>query len=181
LTCIVLTLAAVYIPAAFAQDTASPVFSRADGRITVPVPGADGWECLEQSSEDGVTVAVAKCRRSAEGEFFFLLAKVYSVPADQVLGAEELSTRIYRLNYEGFFDTLTYLRSELAVVGAHSGWETEFDAVHNSRGQIHKIERAVVVGQSVFLWSAEGNPALFPNFEAEIARWWAETRFTDLP
>ena len=171
----------VLVPVAFAQDTAGAVFSRSDSRIVVPIPGPEGWECLEQASEDGVTVVVAKCRRVVEGEFFFLLAKIYAVPADQVLSAEELSNGVYRLNYEGFFDTVTWQRSEAAMVGQHSGWETEFDAVHSSRGTIHKIERAVVLGESVFLWSAEGNPALFPVFESEIARWWSETRFPELP
>jgi hypothetical protein len=158
------------------------VFYSADERINAPVPPGEGWEFVQaQETQDGVTVSIVKCRRTAATEFFFLNARVYNVPSDVVQTAQELASTIYRNNHEHFFATVTYTSSSAVDHRGHAAWEVTFDATHAARGAVRKIERVIVLENLVFILSAEGEPSLFDQMAPAIQQWMDEVVFADLP
>jgi hypothetical protein len=148
------------------------------GRISVPVPDGDGWECIEEQHGEGEAAAIAvRCRRADPHEFLFFAAKTHRQPEDQRVDAETVLMSLYRADNEGFFDRLEYTRSEAATLAGAQGWEAELTAEHARLGSIHKRERLAIVGDRVLAVSAEGSPALWDRHAAQMQRWFADVEF----
>jgi hypothetical protein len=166
-------------PDAFTPLAAAPGrFASTDGRITVPIPAGEGWECLQDQHGEGAAAAVAlRCRRVDPGELLFFAAKTHRQPPDQRVDAETLLMSLYRADNEGFFQTVEYRASEPATLAGVSGWEAELDAEHERYGSVRKRERVAIVGHRVFAISAEGRPDLWQVHEAAITEWFASVEF----
>ena len=157
------------------------MFTSADGLVAAPRPVGDGWDCVEQTGgEPGQEATLIKCRHVDRARFFFVMAKDYAVPADQVRTAEELATRVFPTTYQKLFQS-----HEIREVGpvSHAGvpaYELHMDAVHASVGAIRKRERVLTRGNHVFVLSAEGLPDVFADESATIEAWFTGARFKNL-
>lgn len=153
-------------------------FVSVEGRIRVPIPSGEGWECLQEQHGDGPSAAVAvRCRRVDPGELIFFAAKTHRQPPEQRVDAETLLMSLYRADNEGFFDTVEYITSAPAELAGAQGWEAELEASHERYGVIRKRERVAIVGNRIFAISAEGRPELWATHEAAIAEWFASVEF----
>ena len=173
-------------PALPASGSAAPSHraewhSTKDGRIKAQKPPGPGWECVDQQASQGNSEArYVKCRRSAPGEFFFLMAKEYTVPQGSRLSAKVLCTQEYKKHYEKRFSKVRYKRSGPATLAGIQGYEAELEASHAKVGDIRKLERVAVQGSRVLLVSAEGRLADYAKLEQEIEEWFSATRFAPL-
>ncbi|MFY0533668.1 hypothetical protein [Nannocystis pusilla] len=80
------------------------LFASKDGLVAAPRPSGDGWECVEQTAaEPGQETTLIKCRHTDKARFFFLLAKDYAVPPDQVRSAEQLANEVFPATYQKLF------------------------------------------------------------------------------
>lgn len=153
-------------------------FVSGDGRISVPLPPGEGWECLEESHGEAEAAAVAvRCRRQNPREFMFFAAKTHRQPVDQRVDAETVLMSLYRADNEAFFDTVEYQRDGPATLAGARGWESELAATHARLGKIRKRERLAIVGDRVFAISAEGQPALWDAHAEALEAWFADVRF----
>jgi hypothetical protein len=173
-----LAAAAATAPGAVRGD--SGAIESKDGQVTAARPSGLGWECLQQEASEPIPVTLVKCRRTVAGEFFFMLAKVYEVPADQVVPAHDLVTRVYPKDYAKLFDRHTVRGTTKVTHQKNKGLEIRVDAHHKERGDITKVERVFTKGQRVFLVSAEGAPAQFTAHKADIAAWFKSAHFKAL-
>jgi len=164
---------------AFTPLSAAPGrFVSADGRIAVPIPEGEGWECLQDQHGQGPGAAVAlRCRRVDAGELLFFAAKTHRQPPEQAVDAKTLLMSLYRADNEGFFAHVEYRADGPAELGGAPGWEAELEASHERYGTIRKRERVAIVGHRIFAISAEGRPALWKRHEAEINAWFATVEF----
>lgn len=161
---------------------AADLFTSADGLVAAPRPPGDGWECVEQtSSEPGNEATLIKCRRTDRERFFFLMAKDYAVPADQVRSAEELATHVFPTTYQKLFQSHEVRESKAVDHAGKPAYELRIEAVHASMGPIRKHERVITQGNHVFVLSAEGKPEVFDGEAAAIAAWFSGARFKNLP
>jgi hypothetical protein len=145
-----------------------------DGRVRVPVPEGEGWECLEERIGEGEAGATAlRCRRSDPREFLFMAAKVSRQPADQRTDARTLLMSLYRADNERFFASVEYLRDGPAALGGASGWEAELATTHAQAGVVHKWERVAIVGDRIYAVSAEGRTQDWDPHAEVIAAWFA--------
>lgn len=153
-------------------------FTSSDGLVGAPRPSGDGWECVEQTATDpGQEATLIKCRHTDRSRFFFLMAKDYSVPPEQVRPAEELATQVFPATYQKLFQSHQIRGSkpvDHAGVPAH---ELDIEAVHASMGPIRKRERVFIKGTHVFVISAEGKPEEFDAEAAAITAWFAGAAF----
>lgn len=169
-------------PATPAPPPAADLFTGKDGLISVPRPAGDGWECVEQvASEPGQEASLIKCRHTDRARFFFLMAKDYSVPADQIRSAEELATRVFPTTYEKLFASHEIRETRAVTHAGKPAHELQLDAVHASMGKIRKRERVITHDNRVFVLSAEGMPDVFDAEAAAIEAWFAGVRFKNLP
>lgn len=173
-----LAAAAVSAPRAVRCD--SGLITSKDGQVSAARPSGLGWECLQQEAAEPFPVTLVKCRRTVEGEFFFMLAKVYEVPADQVLPSHDLVTRVYPKDYAKLFERHTVRATSKATHQKNKGYEIRLDAHHKERGDISKVERVFTKGQRVFLLSAEGAPAQLTAHKSDIAAWFKSAHFKAL-
>ncbi|MFV8755667.1 hypothetical protein ACNOYE_34380 [Nannocystaceae bacterium ST9] len=166
-------------PDAFTPLLASPGrFVSDEGRISVPIPSGDGWECLQEQHGRGPSAALAvRCRRVDPSELLFFAAKTHRQPPEQRVDAETLLMSLYRADNEAFFATLEYRSSGPAELAGAAGWEAELDATHERYGVVRKRERVAIVGDRVFAISAEGRPALWQEHAAAIEQWFASVEF----
>jgi hypothetical protein len=166
-----------------ASAAAAPIEQvvHSDGSIRAPKPSGDGWNCREQTaSQDGSTARLVKCSRTAEGEFFFMVAKKYSVPESEVMAPEALFDGPYRRSYEKLFESFT-IESRGPVEQQGKRWyEVQIKAEHAAKGSITKTERVLTKGVDVYLLSAEGSPKDFARFAAEREAWMSKAEFTEL-
>jgi hypothetical protein len=150
----------------------------ASGRISVPIPAGDGWECLEERHGDEEAAAVAlRCRRENPREFLFFAAKTHRQPVDQRADAETVLMSLYRADNEAFFTTVEYTDSHPAQLAGAQGWEAELLAEHERLGPIRKRERLAIVGDRVFAISAEGAPDPWQRHAEAIEAWFAGVEF----
>lgn len=153
-------------------------FLDARGRISVPIPIGDGWECLEDQHGEGEAAAIAvRCRRADPREFLFFAAKTHRQPRDQRTDAETVLMSLVRAENEAFFERVEYLSSHGATLAGAPGWESELLAVHARLGEIRKRERLAIVGDRIVAISAEGSPSLWEQHREHIERWFAEVEF----
>lgn len=153
-------------------------FVSADGRVSVPLPAGDGWECLEETHGDGPAAALAvRCRRADPSQFLFVAAKTHRQPADQRVDAETLLMTLYRADNEAFFESVEYVSNGPTSVAGAPGWESELEATHARLGTIHKRERVAIVGDRVFAISAEGGTSLWRAHAPVLDDWFDEVRF----
>jgi hypothetical protein len=153
-------------------------FTSDDGRIAVPIPAGEGWECLQEQHASGPGAAVAvRCRRVDPRELLFFAAKTHRQPPEQRVDAETLLMSLYRADNEAFFQQVEYRTNGPATLAGASGWEAELDASHERYGAIRKRERLAIVGDRVFAISAEGRPELWAAHEAALGEWFASVEF----
>lgn len=142
-----------------------------DGRITVWTPDDPEWriEVLTQ----GRAIAF-KCKRTTPGELCFFLAKIYEVPPENIVPAEQLLREVYPQIYGKQFAQVT-LVSAGDFVGDDDAqwWEAHYELVHAQAGAISKLERVRCVGNEIYLTSAEGHTASMLR-HAEAARAWMD-------
>lgn len=153
-----------------------------DGLITVTPPEGPGWEvearALDMPGEGHA--AHVKCRRAVAGEFFFLVAKDYTVPAEQVLPPERLLREVYPRDYARMFDQVKVDVIQPRVLGGHEWWEAGFQLVHARLGPIVKLERVTCAGEHVLTVSGEGAPDAMRAHFATLTAWLDGTRFASL-
>jgi hypothetical protein len=166
-------------PAAAAEPA---LFTSKDGLVAAPRPSGDGWECVEQTAtEAGQEATLIKCRRTDRARFFFLLAKDYAVPPDQVRSAEQLATDVFPSTYQKLFQKFEVLESKPTTRDGRPGHELRISAVHASMGEIRKRELVQTAGNHVFVVSAEGLPDVFDAEASVIEAWFSGARFKNLP
>lgn len=162
-------------PAAAADPA---LFASKDGLVAAPRPAGDGWECVEQTAtEPGQEATLIKCRYTDRTRFFFLLAKDYVVPPDQVRSAEQLATDVFPATYQQLFQKFEVVESKPTTRAGGPGHELRISAVHASMGEIRKRELVQTAGNHVFVVSAEGLPAVFDAEASAIEAWFAGARF----
>jgi hypothetical protein len=158
------------------------LYSSTDGLVAAPRPAGDVWEGLEQgSTQPGQEASLIKCRHTDRERFFFLMAKDYSVPADQVRTPDVLANEVYPTTYKTLFQSYEIKESKPVTVGTRTGHELRIEATHASMGPIRKRERVLTEGNHVFLLSAEGKPDVFDAESAAIEAWFTGARFKHLP
>jgi hypothetical protein len=163
----------------FAQDEKKvKTVTTKDGLITIPRLAEGAWEPKEQAASGA---SLIKLRSTVDGEFYFLMAKEYTVKAEDVASAEKLSKEIYKGSHEKFFKKVTYKRNEKVTWQGHEGWEAELDAVHEKMGDIHKVERVFVDGTHVFVVSGEGRPKDCETHEKDRKTFFDEVVWKSLP
>jgi hypothetical protein len=173
-------------PPAAAPAPAAPaeaaLFASKDGLVAAPRPSGDGWECVEQTGgEPGQETTLIKCRRTDRTRFFFLLAKDYAVPPEQVRSAEQLATDVFPTTYQKLFQKFEVTESKPATRADKPGHELRISATHASMGEIRKREFVQTAGNHVFVVSAEGLPEVFDAESSAIEAWFAGARFKNLP
>lgn len=152
-------------------------FSSRNGQVTVAKPADSSFECVQnQQSRGTVNVTMVKCRKTSGG-FFFMLAKVYNVPSNQVLSAKKLATEVYMASYKRLFRNHRIAKQGPCKIQGHDGYEIELLAEHASKGAIHKKERVAVKGTNVVVVSAEGDPKQVEQNKKIIAAWFQGARF----
>lgn len=176
--------AAAPAPAAAPADAPkTELFTSADGLVAAPRPDGAGWECVEQSAapQPGQEATLIKCRHTDRDRFFFLMAKDYAVPADQVKPPDVLANEVFPATYQKLFQRFEVKQTTPVTVGTRTGHELQIEATHASMGEIRKRERVLTEGTHVFVVSAEGKPEVFDAEAAAIEAWFAGVRFRNLP
>lgn len=169
-------------PAAPAAAAEPELFASKDGLVAAPRPSGDGWECVEQTAtEPGQETTLIKCRHTDKSRFFFLLAKDYAVPPDQVRSAEQLATDVFPSTYQKLFQKFEITESKPTTRDGKPGHELRISAVHASMGEIRKRELVQTAGNHVFVVSAEGLPDVFDAEASAIEAWFSGARFKNLP
>lgn len=160
----------------------SALFASKDGLVAAPRPSGDGWECVEQTAtEPGQETTLIKCRHTDRARFFFLLAKDYAVPPEQVRSAEQLATDVFPATYQKLFQKFEVTESKPITRAGKPGHELKISAVHASMGEIRKRELVQTEGNHVFVISAEGLPDVFDAESSAIEAWFAGARFKNQP
>ncbi|SFE47347.1 hypothetical protein SAMN02745121_04373 [Nannocystis exedens] len=158
------------------------LFASKDGLVAAPRPAGDGWECVEQTAtEPGQEATLIKCRRTDRARFFFLLAKDYVVPPDQVRSPEQLATDVFPATYQKLFQKFEVTESKATTRAGKPGHELRISATHASMGEIRKRELVQTAGNHVFVVSAEGLPDVFDAESSAIEAWFAGAQFKNLP
>lgn len=169
----------VGLPFAHSEDTT--LLQTPDAWVAAPWLQGPAWECrATQEPAKGQAIAMVKCSSKGPDDFFFLVAKDYTVPASSTLSAESLATNVFARQYRQMFRDVQFTRSAAITHSGHPGWENAFDAVSESRGSIRKLERVLVSGNHVLILSAEGNPEDVSSHQAETALWFMDSRFANL-
>lgn len=154
------------------------LFTSSDGLVAAPRPAGEGWECVEQTATDpGAEATLIKCRRTDRSRFFFLMAKDYVVPPEQVRPAGDLADKVFPATYDKLFQSHRVTSSTAVGHAGLPAHELQLEAVHASMGPIRKRERVVVKGTHVFVISAEGKPEVFDAERATIDAWFAGAAF----
>ncbi len=157
------------------------MFTSQDGLVAAPRPPGDGWECVEQVvNEPGQEATLIKCRHTDRTRFFFLMAKDYVVPAEQVRSVEELSTAVFPATYQKLFQSHVITEARAATHAGAPAYDSWIEAVHASMGPIRKRERVITRGTHVFVISAEGMPAAYEAEGAAMEAWFSGARFKNL-
>lgn len=156
-----------------------PRYSSADGSLSAPQPTGDEWECLEQTSNDPPATLI-KCRQRDRARFFFMMAKEYSVPAEEVRSLDGIISEVLPQTYAKLFDSYKITRDEPTMVGKVGARDLWIDAEHASMGSIRKRERLIVQGERVFVVSAEGLRAVFDELAPAVDRWFTGATFSHL-
>ena len=179
-----LTLAALLVPTlAFAQGappTPQPApqpITTTGGEVSVTSPGAD-WQCTPLQGKQGPDSQawMVKCKLMTGG-FFFMVAKVYTVPAADVKTAEQLVKEVYPTHYAKFFAEHAISDVKPISIAGHAGLSYRLTAKHARKGPIRKDEQVAVAGDRVYILSAEGDPAKFAAHAPTFASWAAAASF----
>ena len=168
-------------PAPKTPTTSPPAerYASSNGQISAPRPAGDTWECIEQISEDPVA-ALIKCRQRERDRFFFMMAKEYEVPADEVRSLDGIISQVLPQTYGKIFSSYKITRDEPTMIGSVPARDLWIEAEHASMGSIRKRERMMVQGERVFVVSAEGLATLFDGFAPAIDAWFQGVTFTNL-
>ena len=163
-----------------AKDT-PPVmkpFKTKDGAINVSAPSGPAWDCMDRQVQRGTQkVSMIRCRPKDRSQFFFMIAKVYTVPAKDVMDAKKLVTVQYPKHYKKFFQSHKIVKSGPFKHQNHEGYEIHLQARHSAKGDIMKVERVLVKGTNVLILSAEGAPGPYKKFQPLIKQWFDGARF----
>lgn len=151
------------------------------GLVTVSRPKGEGWKCKQkQTSKGDQSVSLVFCRRADRKNFFFMLAKDYTVPPKQNTTAKRLATEIFPQNYSRFFLGHNILKSAPCSHQNTVGHETELTAHHPRRNEVKKVERVFTKGNHVIILSAEGIPSAYAQWKQTALDWFAGARFKSL-
>ncbi len=153
-----------------------------DGLITVNAPHEEGWavETVAGVVQAGTSTTLVKCKRTVPGEFLFLMAKDYTVPAANVVSAEQLLRELYPASYAKLFTSVKIDGIREKQVNGHAWWEANYSFVHAKMGAITKIERVTCVGTHVLLVSGEGAAADVVKHFGMVANWLDTAEFATL-
>jgi len=165
----------------------APRYGTKDGRVTAAIPAGKGWKprrLARSVPKRGVDVWQIRFSRTVKGEFFYMQAKEYTVPADQIRSAKWLFENPYTRNYNKLFRSFKYTRSTPVKVKRFdksvTGHEVEITAEHARIGTIHKFERILLRGRHVYLVSAEGSPAAYKRYKAAALKFFDSVKFARL-
>ncbi|MGE5182894.1 MAG: hypothetical protein ACM31C_12560, partial [Acidobacteriota bacterium] len=113
-----------------------------DGLITVNAPHEEGWavETVAGVVQAATSTTLVKCKRTVPGEFLFLMAKDYTVPAENVVTAEQLLRELYPASYAKLFASVKLDALRDKQVHGCTWWEASYSFVHAKLGAITKIE-----------------------------------------
>jgi hypothetical protein len=150
-----------------------------DGLITIEPPA--GW-AVEQvvgarAGNDSVTFVKAK---RPPPEFFFLLAKDYTVNPAHIATPEQLLSQIYPALYAKTFEKVKVDAITKRIVGGREWWEAGYQFLHSRLGAIAKLERVTCVADHVLLVSGEGAQSDVRNQLAALSAWMDGARFATL-
>jgi hypothetical protein len=149
-----------------------------DALVRVRDPEGPGWRThLIEANGALMRASEIKCTRTDPGEFFFLIAKDYTVPLDQIASAETLLRQVYPKTYLRMFSRVQLDWLGERVVGDKTWVEAGFQFMHPVRGHVVKVERVMVLGQHVLILSGEGNPADMNRHAATMSAWMERTTF----
>jgi head-tail adaptor len=152
-----------------------------DGLVTVEIPAQAGWAVDATAVDaDGAHVSAIKCKRTEAGEFFFAIAKDYTVAPASVCEPEELVSEIYPVLYAKMFASVTLVAVREMVIAGRVWCEADYRFVHPRLGDIDKRERVTVLDEHVLLVSGEGNPDAMRAHGAMLAAWLDGARFATL-
>ena len=175
-----MTLAALFAPAlAFGQGAAPApqMIATTGGEVSVATPKGD-WQCKPMQGSQGPDnqAWMVKCKLKTGG-FFFMVAKVYTVPATDVKTAEQLVKEVYPSHYAKLFSKQAISAVQPVKIGGHAGLSYRLTAEHAKKGPILKDEHVAVVGNRTYILSAEGDPAAFAAQAPAFASWAASATF----
>lgn len=146
------------------------------GRLEVLQPEGKDWGCdSRKAQQQGSMVSMITCRSTQAGQFFFMTAKWYTVPAEQVLKSEALAKE-YVGHYDKMFREIEVVREGEANLRGHAAYEIELKMSHAKMGKIRKRERFAAVGRGVLLLSAEGREDSYEAMEAAITAWFEHSQ-----
>lgn len=169
-------------PPAADPSPAQERHASSDGKVAAPRPSGDAWECEEKiaGAPDPDTTLI-KCRHRDRARFFFMMAKDYAVPPDEVRTPEGIVRDVLPTTYGKLFERHTITRQEPVLHRGAAGVDLWIDAVHATIGPVRKRERVLTRGEHVFIISAEGMPEVFDGEGATIDAWFAGADFANLP
>ncbi|MGK0360923.1 MAG: hypothetical protein ACI9U2_003237 [Bradymonadia bacterium] len=184
---ILLTLAALLAPSLVCAQgappapTAPPALQRiatTGGEVSVDMPKGADWQCAPRQGSQGPNskVWMVKCKLKTGG-FFFMVAKVYTVPAADAKTAEQLVKEVYPIHYAKLFAKQAISAVNPVKIAGQTGLSYRLTAEHAKKGPILKDEQVVVVGDRTYILSAEGDPAAFAAHAQTFAAWAASATF----
>lgn len=150
--------------------------------IAVPLPEPPDWSIDEQAgvTQGANTVTMVKIRRTAPGEFFFLLAKEYTVDPPSVLPPETLVREVFAGQYRKVFEAVRQDFIETRTVDGVT-WVQSFLQMHHARlGLLAKVERVTCAGNHVLIVSAEGAQEDMRRLFSTATAWMDGVRFATL-
>lgn len=153
-----------------------------DGNISASIPPGDGWNCTDMHKElaPDNEAWLVKCKLQTPNTFFFMIAKDYTVPKDQITSSHTLVNEIYPKSYGSLFDKFTISNIADTSINGHQGHAYQLDATHKSKGAIRKSAQVVVVGNHTFILTAEGSPKDVEANKAVYENWKQSVQFKAL-
>lgn len=181
---ILLTLAALFAPSLVCAQGAPPAptalqrIATADGEVSVDMPKGADWQCAPRQGSQGPNnkAWMVKCKLKTGG-FFFMVAKLYTVPAGDVKTAEQLVKEVYPGHYAKLFAINAISAIKPVMVNNTAGLSYRLTAEHAKKGPILKDEQVAVIGNRTYILSAEGDPAAFAAHAPTFAKWAATAKF----
>lgn len=144
-------------------------------------PEGDGWQCAPKHGKQSADAQawMIKCRRT-NGGFFFMVAKVYTVPAKDIRSTKQLVYEVFPGHYARFFAEHTMHSVGAAQIGGKPALSYQLNATHAKKGPIRKAETVLAAGNAVYVFSAEGDPAAFKAWLPTYTAWTATAQFSKL-
>jgi hypothetical protein len=150
-----------------------------DGLITVEPPAGWLFEQVVGARQGNDSVTFVKAKRPPP-EFFFLMAKDYTVNPVHAATPEQLVREIYPALYTKTFARVRIDVVTKKVIDGREWWEAGYQFVHTRLGAIAKLERVTCVGEHVLLVSGEGAQEDVRTHYGTLSQWMDGARFGSL-